>query len=99
MKKFKTKLQRFVSGNLFRTAKKLTAQRIDTTNTGRRRRAPLFHVRAADGCDDHEQLVAFDWIVTFEDVLVVRIPPTTFREWNIATSNATIAVTVIFRKR
>src|ERR1700752_303339 len=98
VEELKAELQRLARRKLFRTTKKLAAQRIHTTDTGWRRRPSLFDIRAAHGSQNHEELIALYRVITFQDVLIVRIPPPTAFERNVATTSAPIAISIGFRK-
>src|SRR6185369_1338868 len=94
-----TELECFTGCELLRAPEEFSARGIDTADVGWCRRASLFDVRATDGSEDHEELVAFDRVIAFEHVLVVRIPPAGPLERNVAAPRATIAVAIIFGKR
>src|SRR5262249_48699221 len=98
VKELKAELQRFAGGELFRTAEELRIQRIYGADVRRSGRATLFDIRTANRRQNHEQLVAFDRVVAFENVLIVRIPPATAFERNVAATRAAIAVAIVFRK-
>src|SRR6185503_7638365 len=98
-KEFETELNRFGSGELFRATEEFTADGIDAAHVGRCRCAALFDIRRTHGGQNQEQLVAFDRVIAFEDVLVVRVPPASSFEWHVAAARAAIAVTIILGKR
>src|SRR5690349_18235611 len=98
VKQLEAELQRLCCRKLFRTPKKLRALRIDSAHARRCRRTTLLNVRRTDSGEDHEQLVAFDRVIALEDVLIVRIPPATALERNVATARAAIAVPIVFGK-
>src|SRR4029450_1445038 len=98
MKELKTKLHGLARGKLFRTTEELATQRIDSTDVRWCRRATLFDIGAAHRSQNHEQLVAFDRVIALENVLIVRIPPATAFERNIAATRATVTVTIVFGK-
>src|SRR5215216_1329343 len=98
VKQLKTELQCLSRSELLRTTKELAAYGIDGADVRWCWRAPLFHAGCTHGSENHEQLVAFDRIVAFENVLVIWIPPAASLEGDIATSCAAIAVTIVFGK-
>ena len=54
--------------------------------------------RGADRRENHEQLIALDRVIAFENALVVGIQPAASFERNVATTRSAVTVTVIFRE-
>ena len=98
MKQFKAKLHSFAGGKLFRLSKKLAANWFITADVGRSRSATLFDCGGADGGKNQEQLVAMNWIVALQDVLVVGIPPSAALKRYVAAARCSIAITIVFGK-
>src|SRR6266850_7761990 len=98
VEQLEAQLQSLTCGKLFRPSKELRASSIYAANIRRGGSAPLLHSCGAHRGQNHEELVALDRVISFENALIVGIQPTSLLERYVATTGAAIAIAIIFRK-
>src|SRR5258705_11042194 len=98
VKYFKTELHCFVRRQLFRTAEEFTAQWIDTADVRRSWCPPLLNRCCAHSRQNQEQLFTLNGIITFDNALIVGIPPTALFKGYITPACAPISIAFVLRK-